>query len=560
MSEILQMGQIEIPRPPRRTQSNGLRRLVRGALLAAAFSGSAAVLASAAVAADKDWQRDEVKREFNKTVQWRSGQRVCVVHSLGSVNVRTHSANEVQLRVEMRGSASNRGDAEEFIQQIEIQVEETVAGVCFRTKYPEQQSRRRGSWSFSASYDLLVPAAAPLDLRNSFGSMSVTGTKASAVVVNSHGSLRFLDGTGSHRIENTFGSVEVSNNQGDVEVNGGNGSMSVTQIQGSARLRNRFARVTASGISRNFTLRNDNGNVNVTGVGGTASITNSFGSIELSDVGGAADAQNSNGRIIARNLRGGAVLRTSFGNMEVMDVTGDAQITSSNARVLIRNVSGRADVTTSFGSVDASHVQKGIRVVNGNGGILLADIGGDTFARTNFGTIRASRIEGSLTAENSNGSVNARDIKGPVTVRTTFGGVTVDGVAGKVDVDNENGSVTIAGVAQRSGANCNSIVARTSFSPVRIFLPADAAYDVTARTSFGRIRSDFPLTMSSGTQLGGSSVTSVAITSKLGAGGCELRLTNANGNIDLLDASGSSALRDLRERDKDKDKDKDKKN
>ena len=124
----------------------------------------------------------------------------------------------------------------------------------------------------------------------------------------------------------------------------------------------------------------------------------------------------------------------------------------------------------------------------------------------------------------------------------------------------DDGSVTIAGVAQRSGANCNSIVARTSFSPVRIFLPADAAYDVTARTSFGRIRSDFPLTMSSGTQLGGSSVTSVAITSKLGAGGCELRLTNANGNIDLLDASGSSALRDLRERDKDKDKDKDKKN
>ncbi len=485
-------------------------------------------------------QRDEVKREFTKSVSWRSGQRVCVDHSLGSVTVRTHTANEINLRVDMRGSADNRSEAEQFIQQIEIQVEESSSGVCFRTKYPEPQSRRRGSWSFSVAYDLVVPEAAALDVRNRFGSVSVVGTRASAVVLNSHGSVRLADSHGSHRIENMFGSIEVSNNTGDVEVTGGNGSVRVEQIQGSARVRNRFGNITVAGIKQNLNLRNDNGSVTVTTVGGASTVVNSFGSTDVTDVGGAADVQNSNGRITAKNLRGGAILRTNFGNVDVSDVAGNVLLTSSNGRVLLRNVSGSAEVTASFGQVEASQVQKGIRVTNGNGGVLLADIGGDASVRTSFGQIRVSRVEGSLAAENSNGAIQARDIKGSATVRTTFAGVSLDNINGKVDVDNENGSVTVAGVSQRSGSSCNSIVVRTSFSPIRIFLPDGAAYDLSARTSFGRINSDFPLTVSTGTPLGGGSATSVSISSKLGAGGCEMRLTNANGNIDIRKASGSA--------------------
>jgi DUF4097 and DUF4098 domain-containing protein YvlB len=509
----------------------------------------------AAAAAPARSARDEVKREFSKTVGWRAGQRVCVDHSLGSVNVRTHKEPEVRVRVDMRASADNRSDAEQYIQQIEIQVEETGSGICFRTKYPEQKYGRPGSWSFSAEYDLAVPETAPLDLRNRFGSVGIAGTRASAVVLNSHGSVRLADAAGNHRIENTFGSIHVSSNTGDVEVNGGNGSITIEQIQGSARARNRFGSIRVTGVKGSVTVRGDNGSVTVAGVGGMLSLVNSFGATEASDVGGAAEVQNSNGRILARNLRGGAVLRTSFGNIEAADITGNADITSTNGRVLLRNVTGAASITASFGQVDASQVQKGIRVMNGNGGILLADIGGDAAARTSFGYIRASRIGGSLQADNSNGSVQATEIKGGVSVRTTFGSVTMDGVGGAVDADNQNGSVTVAGI-ERRGGGCHPIVVRTSFSPIRLFLPDDAAYDVNARTWFGHIRSDFELTMAGGTQLGSGSVTSVAITSKLGAGGCEMRLTNQNGSIDIRRASGAgSDLQALRDKQKEKEKD-----
>jgi hypothetical protein len=61
-------------------------------------------------------------------------------------------------------------------------------------------------------------------------------------------------------------------------------------------------------------------------------------------------------------------------------------------------------------------------------------------------------------------------------------------------------------------------------------LPESAGYNLTARTSFGRINSELPVTSTG--QLGGDS-----LNGKIGNGGCTLSLTNANGSIDILKLS-----------------------
>jgi hypothetical protein len=52
-------------------------------------------------------------------------------------------------------------------------------------------------------------------------------------------------------------------------------------------------------------------------------------------------------------------------------------------------------------------------------------------------------------------------------------------------------------------------------------------YNVSARTSFGRINSEMPVAASG--SLGGE-----ALNGKIGDGRCTLTVTNNNGNIDLL--------------------------
>jgi len=73
------------------------------------------------------------------------------------------------------------------------------------------------------------------------------------------------------------------------------------------------------------------------------------------------------------------------------------------------------------------------------------------------------------------------------------------------------------------------VIIHTSFSPIHVRLPNDASYRVTAKTSYAKIRSDFPLTVSGG-------LSSDDLAGTIGGGACEMRLTNNNGEIQILRA------------------------
>jgi DUF4097 and DUF4098 domain-containing protein YvlB len=152
-------------------------------------------------------------------------------------------------------------------------------------------------------------------------------------------------------------------------------------------------------------------------------------------------------------------------------------------------------------------------------------MGADTFAKTSFGSVSVERVNGNLTVENTNGSVTARNIKGDARVNTSFAGVTLETVGGKISVDNQNGSISV--IASRPASGCRDILLKTSFSPIRVRIPEGLGYNVTARTSFGRISTDLPVT-STGTVGGGDSLSGT-----IGSGGCQLQLTDSNGSIEI---------------------------
>ncbi len=165
--------------------------------------------------------------------------------------------------------------------------------------------------------------------------------------------------------------------------------------------------------------------------------------------------------------------------------------------------------------------------MTGNGGITLNDIGSDTFAKTSFGSVLAERISGNLTVENSNGSVTARSVKGDAIVNTSFAGVTLDAIGGRISVDNQNGAISVT--AMRPGSGCHDISLKTSFSSIRARVPEGVGYNLTARTSFGRISSEMPVTSTG--SIGGDSLTGT-----IGSGGCQLLLTDSNGSIEISKA------------------------
>lgn len=429
--------------------------------------------------------RDEYKRDFQKTAALPGGRSLRVEHSLGSVNVHTQAKNEVSVAAVIRCSADSQADAKSFCDQIQIRVDESASGVSIRTDYPKTWSRR--NMGYSVNMDIAMPQTSPLDLRNRFGNVTVQNLYAAGSVNNANGNVVVTRGRGRQRVENSFGDIEVLSNEGDVVVIGQNGKLRASDINGAAELSNRFGDVRAVNITRGLTLRGNNMRVEVERIGGIADISNTFGDVRVLDAKSDVRVNNQNGKVAVSGITGAADLATSFADIRFNGIGKGLTVRAQNSQVTGDTVGENAVIETSFGGVDLRGVKGGARVTAQNAPVRLVDIAGEVFAKT------------------------------------TFASTTVENAGGAINVDNQNGSVT---VAAKPGP-CKPIVLRTTFSPIAVTVPAGVGYTVTARTTFGKIKSQADMTVNG--QIGEG-----VVDGKISGGGCELRLTGQNSNIDIF--------------------------
>ena len=469
--------------------------------------------------------RDEYTRTFDKTIAVHAGVRILLEHKLGDITIHTHNSPEVVIHADIRVSARNQQDAKTLADRIDILIDSSASGLSIRTRYPERPDSFFGSnnTSYSVRYDVAVPESSPLDVHNSFGAVSVSGVKANSTITNSHGDLVFRDGQGTQRLDNSFARIEVSNNVGDVTLENSNGAVDVKDVKGAVSIHNRFASVTVAHASNGVRVMNSNGAVLVTDSGGIGNVKNSFGEVRANTFHGDLSVSNSNARVEATDVDGAADLNTSFGEVRFSNIGRQLSVRSNNGKVEGSRVGGSINVVNSFGQVTVRDIQGSAHVESGNSGVTISGVKEDARVKTSFGTVDASNIGGLLTVENANGSVKASNVKG-AQITTSFGAVVLDSVNGGIQVENQNGAVDATSNLQ---GVCQPITIRTSFSAIRVRLSVDASYRVQARTSFGKIRSDFPINVM-------GSMSSDELSGTIGGGHCEMRLTDNNGAIEIL--------------------------
>jgi len=433
--------------------------------------------------------RQEVTWDFQRTAALTGGRSFRIENSLGNISIHTQAKGEVEIHASIKCSSDRMEDARDGCDRIKIHLEESSSGVWVRTEYPHGDFfNGRHNLSYSVSYDITMPETAPLEVRNRFGAVSVSDLHAPANIDNGNGRILFTGGRGRQRMENSFGDVEVARNDGDVTIVNANGQVTASDVTGALDVRNRFGDIRAANIGKRLDISAGNGNVTATNLGGTATIGDSFGKVTVRDAKGDVTVQNQNG---------------------LVDVTG---------------VTGTADLRTSFDAVRFSRIDKGVTVRAQNSTVTGDTVGASAVVDTNFGGIELHGVKGGARATAGNSNIRLTDIGGEVYVKTSFGGVTVEDVAGPITVDGQNVSVT---VRAKGAKKCQPISLSSSFGPIRVTVAQGVGYDVTAKTSFGRIVSQ-PAILVNG-QIGGDS-----LTGRIGGGGCELKLANQNGNIDIV--------------------------
>src|SRR5208282_2331801 len=368
--------------------SNKNRERLRGARLA---GGMAAVLLVSAfpALASENWPQDEVTRNFDKTLTLGAGQSVRVEHKFGEIKVHGESGREVKISAVIRAQASSHDEAESFAQKIQIEVQQTAEGVSIRTIYPPEENKwfhisKNSSWS--VRYDIALPTDAALNIRNSFGSVSVARVHGAVDVENGYGSLTVQD-SGPVRLNNSFGSIELTGAAGNTAVNNKNSSVQVSDVKGTLDVQDRFGSITVRNIQGGATITGGNGAITLDGAA-SASVTTSFGSVDT------------------KNIRGDLSVHDNNGNVDIVTIAGSLEVSDSFGNVTFTDVKGRVNCTTNNGRVTASSLS-----------------GTSVTIRDSFGNLELENINGALDADTSNGKIVVRDIRGIVTLKSSFGAI-----------------------------------------------------------------------------------------------------------------------------------------
>ena len=175
------------------------------------------------------------------------------------------------------------------------------------------------------------------------------------------------------------------------------------------------------------------------------------------------------------------------------DVTAPTQssVTAKNGSggIDINDLAGPVDATTGSGRIAIGRIAGPVAASAGSGGIEVSGAA-SLRARTGSGSIRATAVAGDATATSGSGSVQI-DLtgKGSVDVSSSSGSVAVAGMNGAAQVSTSSSSLEVEG---RPSGPWN---VRSSSGRVTLHIPSDAAFDLDAHVSSGRIETTHPITV-----------------------------------------------------------------
>lgn len=218
-------------------------------------------------------------------------------------------------------------------------------------------------------------------------------------------------------------------------------------------------------------------------------------------------------------------------------------------RELQQNVSIDYDLTvpaqtkvnsqTGSGDQNVSDVQLPLTARTGSGNITVDNIGADVHVRSGSGDLKITTVKGAMDAETGSGNIHARGVAGGVSANAGSGEIEVEQVAsGNVRVGTGSGNVKLRGVKGALKAETGSGDITVDGDPtgdwrvgagsgsIDLKLPANASFNIDARTSSGSLKVNRQITMQ-------GTFSRNHVQGKVGNGGVLLDLHTGSGDIQV---------------------------
>ncbi|HZQ92233.1 MAG TPA: DUF4097 family beta strand repeat-containing protein [Terriglobales bacterium] len=187
----------------------------------------------------------------------------------------------------------------------------------------------------------------------------------------------------------------------------------------------------------------------------------------------------------------------------------------------VAGLRGPVEIATGSGRLRANDIGSEVRASSGSGDIGLENINGAVRASTGSGRVSALRVAGSFDASSGSGEIESEQTAGGnARVSTGSGSIRLRGVKGALTVSTGSGDI------QAQGEPTSEWKVDTGSGSVELHVPQQAAFDVYARSSSGRITVDHPMTVR-------GTINRHEVRGSVRGGGALLNVHTASGNIEV---------------------------
>ncbi len=200
--------------------------------------------------ADWGWGDNRVKEteSFEQTYDAANDAAIRIETTNGNIEIETWDRDEVQVRAEKKARARDRDDAQALLDETEIVVRETSAGLTIEADLPEGSWRKRRG-NVSVNFQLMVPRGASVESHSTNGGIDIAGTGGRVEAVTTNGGITLRDIGGDADLETTNGQIKAFGIGGALNARTTNGGID--------------AEVLATSLNDDMRLTTTNGSVDI---------------------------------------------------------------------------------------------------------------------------------------------------------------------------------------------------------------------------------------------------------------------------------------------------------